>query len=185
MNVAERRGGRKSLKERLGIAGIGCCAGAGWSCRATSDISVREEDEEEERHLQGEEPTNLADIPEEVNAISQVFTTEATEVPTGMNLGTALAAEREYRETHEGESDRLLEPIGGAVSKRLRVSLMRLLEEGDGVGDEGREKKEGRGKEDGGGEVMVLVAFVWEEEKVLLSSHVGIHFAGCVQGSCG
>ncbi|KAF9590082.1 hypothetical protein IFM89_030663 [Coptis chinensis] len=118
MNVAERRGGRKSLKERLGIAGIGCCAGAGWSCRATSDISVREEDEEEERHLQGEEPTNLADIPEEVNAISQVFTTEATEVPT--------------------------------VSKRLRVSLMRLLEEGDGVGDEGREKKEGRGKEDGG-----------------------------------
>ncbi|EOA21568.1 hypothetical protein CARUB_v10001978mg [Capsella rubella] len=89
---------KRSLKERLGFKRIGCC-GPTWGLRLTSN--TREDDEPfENRVVSG---SNHGPV-------------------QGMNLATALAAERNYR------TEETVTPPSGSLTP-LRVSLMRLLEE--------------------------------------------------------
>ncbi|KAE9594726.1 hypothetical protein Lal_00043163 [Lupinus albus] len=109
---------RRSLKERLGFIGMGCC-GATWVFRSTTLTATngreQQPQQEEEHNLQeflelgsGQDP-NLSQ-PECLGPI-------ASSSSSGMNLAAALAAERELRGPNEVE----------------RVSLMRLLEETEEV----------------------------------------------------
>ncbi|XP_077216998.1 uncharacterized protein LOC143851443 [Tasmannia lanceolata] len=114
----------KNLKERLGL--IGCC-GSSWGFRGFSNnqMNVREEDEEEEEERMVEESTPPENPSGEcVDQIPAV----------GMNLATALAAERHFRAATPPEE---WEGTG------LKVSLMRLLEEGDEF--ESEKEEEGNG----------------------------------------
>lgn len=98
--VDRTRRRKRTLKERLGFKRIGCC-GPTWGLRLTSS-NTREGDEPyETRFVSGSDHVT--------GPLNQ-----------GMNLATALAAERNYR-TEETEASGSLTP--------LRVSLMRLLEE--------------------------------------------------------
>lgn len=119
---AERR---KSLKERLGLNGIGCCgAHLGFG-----PINVL--DDEESSPLDPIVP-NLAQA--ESNRQSPVAAV------VGMNLATALAAERQYRAAQdwEGEvSPEISRPNSSHIGEAApgtpsRMSLMRLLHETDG-----------------------------------------------------
>ncbi|KAL5578739.1 hypothetical protein UlMin_011181 [Ulmus minor] len=147
------RGRRRSLKERLGLKGMGCC-GATWGFRPTA-ISVRESDDEDEqndvRQREEVEVINNGQAPAETNP--DPVCTEPERPVSGMNLAAALAAERQFRATSEPERENT-GPNGNdtvsvtAPGTPLRVSLMRLLEETDG-GDV-TESVEGGGG--GGGE---------------------------------
>lgn len=99
----EARGRRRGLKERLGfgLIGIGCCGVA---------ISVADDEEDERRRPEERDPS-----PER----------ESDPDPQpGMNLATALAAERQFRS-------------GDSAAAAGRVSLMRLLEESERCGGGG------------------------------------------------
>ncbi|CAA7054376.1 unnamed protein product [Microthlaspi erraticum] len=105
---------KRTLKERLGFRRIGCC-GPTWGLRLTNNTRARDEDE-----------------PFESGFVSGSGNVTGTLNP-GMNLATALAAERHYRR------DLTEETASGSLTP-LRVSLMRLLEEtADRVVVEGRE----------------------------------------------
>ncbi|KAH7660075.1 Zinc finger RING/FYVE/PHD-type protein [Dioscorea alata] len=105
----ERRMGRgsckwRSLKERLGLKGVmGCCSGA-WGLRSEADRMVIERENE----VRGEEA--IVEVEDRVPAEE-------------MNLAAALAAERQFRGEWGEEEE--------GVSTPMRVSLMRLLEEGE------------------------------------------------------
>ncbi|KAL5729813.1 hypothetical protein ACHQM5_002710 [Ranunculus cassubicifolius] len=142
MNSLENRRRKKSLKERLGFAGMGCCGGASWTVRNSSaDMIIREEQVEEDSTNTGQNQ------PEE--CISDQDCIEESSAAAGMNLATALAAERQLRAQNEGDNDSVDPAVVNAdvvpISTPLRVSLMRLLEEADGVD----EKKRGLGGSDG------------------------------------
>lgn len=146
---------RKSLKERLGLKGMGCC-GSSWSFGATT---VRDDDEDEESQL--EQVVYVGQAPPEGN--SDPGCAEPVPSGSGMNLAAALAAERHFRSSYEPdqasqepegmaaeptESNRMdAGTVGTAPGTPLRVSLMRLLEETtdgrDGV--ETTEKEKGPG----------------------------------------
>lgn len=141
MDGVDRGRGWKRLKERLGLKGIGCL---GVSLGLTpSTIIVRDDDDndqvaEEELGDAGQAPT------ESVLDPGCMGETPVAEVSSaGMNLATALAAERNFR-TAELVAD--AGNWGGEDTAPMtpgKVSLMRLLEETDG-GDE-------KGKRVGGG----------------------------------
>jgi len=91
---------KRTLKERLGFKRIGCC-GPTWGLRLTSNTGEDDDEPFENRLVSGSDHVT--------GPLNQ-----------GMNLATALAAERNYR-TEETEASGSLTP--------LKVSLMRLLEE--------------------------------------------------------
>ena len=133
---------RRSLKERLGLKGMGCC-GAKWGFGATT---VRGDDEDEESQqeqviYEGQDPPERSSDPD---------CTEPVPSSSGMNLAAALAAERHFRASYEPEQASQEpeamagEPTGNnrmdtgtAPGTPLRVSLMRLLEETAVGGDVG------------------------------------------------
>lgn len=133
---------RRSLKERLGLKGMGCC-GAKWGFGATT---VRGDDEDEESQ-QEQVIYEDQDLPERS---SDPGCTEPVPSGSGMNLAAALAAERHFRASYEPEQasqepeamageptgDNRMD-TGTAPGTPLRVSLMRLLEETAVGGDEG------------------------------------------------
>ncbi|KAK3005859.1 hypothetical protein RJ639_015844 [Escallonia herrerae] len=118
--VERRRLLWKNLKHRLqGLNGMGFC-GSSWGRR----IAIREEDELEETH---EDSTDHADgmpAAEHIPTPTSPCSGQVTAIP-GMNLATALAADRQSRNV--GPVAR--EPDGGEPVK----SLMRLFEETDGA----------------------------------------------------
>lgn len=151
---------RRTLKERLGFKGIGCC-GPTWGFRPTT-ISVREEDEDEEpdefeQNHRDSDPVLRAGQSREPVSGSDLICLSSVPISSGMNLAAALAAERHLRASNEPDGVNSVGPDrtnGGSRSvpgTPLRMSLMRLLEEtdfGDGcVGDGGGEveKKEKEG----------------------------------------
>ncbi|KFK30955.1 hypothetical protein AALP_AA6G049200 [Arabis alpina] len=91
---------KRTLKERLGFKRIGCC-GPTWGLRLTNNNNTRAREEEEEDETR--------------------FVSGSDQLNPGMNLATALAAERHYRQDPTATEAGNLTP--------LRVSLMRLLEE--------------------------------------------------------
>ncbi|KAK1353465.1 death-associated inhibitor of apoptosis 1-like [Heracleum sosnowskyi] len=150
MDGVDRMERRKSLAERLGFKGIGCC-GANWGVR-DSDISVMEDDDRSYDFDSGPPVIqNQADQQTEVVESGGVdpvpssdpgCESEAPVVP-GMNLADALAAERQFRSGDEGEDGSGLSPTrpDNVPETPLRVSLMRLLEEADGGDGEEVEEK--------------------------------------------
>ncbi|PON52164.1 43kDa postsynaptic protein [Parasponia andersonii] len=133
------RGRRRTLKQRLGLKGLGCC-GATWGFRPTA-ISVRDseenDDEDEERQaVEGaveNSPGPICSDPDPDHP-----------GPPSMNLAAALAAERQFRLSNEAtERSAASRDNGGnetAPGTLMRVSLMRLIEETDG-GDGRRERE--------------------------------------------
>ncbi|KAL0012227.1 hypothetical protein SO802_007335 [Lithocarpus litseifolius] len=139
---ARRR--RRSLKERLGLKGMGCC-GTTWVFGGTNardnNVVVDDDDDDEEEDVVvidvglGQAPPGQNPDPLCVSPVSSA---------SGMNLAAALAAERHLRASHEpervatvGPTDTVVGTVGTttAPGTPFRVSLMRLLEETDG-GDE-------------------------------------------------
>ncbi|XP_022724103.1 uncharacterized protein LOC111280850 [Durio zibethinus] len=129
---------RRSFKERLGFKVMGCC-GATWGFGSTT-MSVREDDEveveEQEQQQERVEATN-SDYNPDPDCVNPA------PVSSAMNLAAALAAERRFRAAQETEEGN----VGPTSNERirspgtpLRVSLMRLLEEADGCGEEEEEK---------------------------------------------
>ncbi|KAF8414158.1 hypothetical protein HHK36_002157 [Tetracentron sinense] len=142
MENVERGGRWRILRERLGIKGIGCC-GATWGSRA-STMSEREvEDNGEQQHEQ-EELISVGQIPAENNANPAAYVGQ-TPAASGMNLATALAAERHLRSTQDGGAA-TTETTGPTPGTPQRVSLMRLIAETDGEDGE-REKERGGGSD--------------------------------------
>lgn len=159
MDGLDRSVRRPSLKERLGLKGLGCC-GATWGLRPTT-ISVRDDEEEDGGPLSPQiEGINVAQDPIENGPTSPCVVVVQSPAPTGMNLAAALAAERQLRAAVDSD-------IGGAIlspsSPRpdsngqrsptpatartapgtpSRVSLMRLLEETDGYDGEMKKQEE-------------------------------------------
>lgn len=176
-----RRRTKKSLKERLGLNGMACCGGSTWGLRPTTTMSVREEEDDDDDDIEGggDPPQSLqeqhdqhhrhqlieASATDDVGQITPENIRPGTrcvgQIPTasGMNLATALAVERLFRSTQDSMdgSNAVAGPTGAttegttAPGTPLRVSLMRLLEESDGVdgggGGETTEKENGAGSD--------------------------------------
>lgn len=158
MDSSDRVVRRKSLSERLGLKGFGCC-GTTWGLRP-NNISVRDDEDEEG----GPQEPGIEVIGVSQTSPGNGSTPECSDqIPasSGMNLAAALAAERHFRAAQEldgnvGLSPSPLRPNSeGAVSDQtagttaepgtpLRVSLMRLLEETDGC-DHGEMEMEEKG----------------------------------------
>ncbi|KAK4259067.1 hypothetical protein QN277_005441 [Acacia crassicarpa] len=131
---------RRSFKERLRFTGMGCC-GATWGFRPTSvrhDEGGEEEEGDERRQQQQrlQEPN-----PGQRSSSSDPDCLSPNTSGTGMNLAAALAAERQFRGTQEPEAERQVAAggnnfrrggVGAEPGTPWRVSLMRLLEEGEG-----------------------------------------------------
>ncbi|KAL5573459.1 hypothetical protein UlMin_023056 [Ulmus minor] len=134
MNGSDYRSGRwKSIKQRLGLKGMGCC-GANWSRPTSSTFTIletlplplQEQEEEEEDHST---PTATDSEPVGVGP-TNVVVGPVPATSSGMNLAMALAAERNSRAGNEG-------PV---------KTLMTLIEETDGVDWNKRRKRDnGRG----------------------------------------
>lgn len=128
MDGGDRSGRRPSLKERLGLKGLGCC-GATWGLGPTT-ISVRDDDEEEEddQEIVHEPPLS----PQLSHGLIQngPIPPCLSQSPSGMNLAAALAAERQLRAALDYVS--IMSPDRPGPR---RVSLMRLLEETEGEGE--------------------------------------------------
>ncbi|KAL1832273.1 hypothetical protein ACET3Z_001924 [Daucus carota] len=150
MDGVDRLERRKSLAQRLGFKGMGCC-GATWGVR-DSDISVMDDDDRSYDFDSGPPFTNnqteqqAEDV--ESGRVDPVVSPDpgcesGAPVVAGMNLADALAAERQFRAGDEGEDGSGLSPTrpDNVPDTPLRVSLMRLLEETDGGDGEEVEEK--------------------------------------------
>ncbi|XP_058200352.1 uncharacterized protein LOC131315230 isoform X2 [Rhododendron vialii] len=144
MNGLDRAGRRrKSLKERLGLKGLGCC-GSTWGFFRPSTITVQDDQAEEVGPREDPPALTETQLSSNRNCVGRAPATPS------MNLAAALAAERHYRaaqDTDGGGGGPPSSVTGGiAPGTPLRVSLMRLLEEEtrDG-GDVERETNEERG----------------------------------------
>ncbi|XP_062088263.1 uncharacterized protein LOC133794852 [Humulus lupulus] len=143
------RGRRRSLKERFGLKGMGCC-GATWGFRPTV-ISVRDNnDEENENDIEEGENQERQALETIINNGTRQNQPENNTDPDcsdpdpghsapSMNLAAALAAERQFRQTNEapardGAGNEAATRTAGSTGPGtpMRVSLMRLLEETDG-----------------------------------------------------
>ncbi|XP_051125648.1 uncharacterized protein LOC127247717 isoform X2 [Andrographis paniculata] len=145
MDGLDRAERRPTLKERLGLKGLGCC-GATWGSGPTT-MSVRDDDGDDAAAL-SPEIDMVADAAEDAVEI------DPPPPCAGMNLAAALAAERQLRAALEssemggslfrlgrnGGEGRGITPVGTPG----RVSLMRLLEETDGCDGEMKKKEEER-----------------------------------------
>ncbi|XP_050206548.1 uncharacterized protein LOC126656105 [Mercurialis annua] len=121
----------QSLKQRLPFKGLGCCGPTWSSRRATTTIrAIIEEDDHDHDHDQDEEPIMLQDQASDQQQRT-VITTGA-----GMNLAMALAAERNLRR-RSSSNNLMMKNVG---SRRQVKTLMRLIEETEGV-DLMRKKK--------------------------------------------
>ncbi|GMI72697.1 hypothetical protein like AT4G03965 [Hibiscus trionum] len=116
---------RRSFKERLGFKVIGCC-GSNWGFGSTS-MSFGDEDEVENEIEEPEQETVRNPDPDCVNS---------GPVSLGMNLAAALAAERHLRASHEPQGTPTSNAGLRSPGTPMRVSLMRLLEEGDAAEEE-------------------------------------------------
>ncbi|CAL5336375.1 hypothetical protein CsSME_00019202 [Camellia sinensis var. sinensis] len=127
------RGRWKNLKQRLGLKGMGFC-GSPWSVGAF----------EMEDALEQQEPVSNGDVGGQISAPPPCV----GQIPaTGMNLATALAAERNLRPAGP-TIDAAATTNGGTMPTFTQLrSLMGLFEETDG---EDRKRRE-REKERGGG----------------------------------
>ncbi|XP_042519835.1 peroxisome biogenesis factor 10-like [Macadamia integrifolia] len=162
MEGVQRGGSRwRSLRERLGFKGMGCC-GPSWSFKV-SDMAVRESDDEEVEE-EGEDRDRAQEMEmEEETEVPDLGCMDQETPVSGMNLATALAAERHLRAAQDLEAGNVGSTSNSAPASppartgitatipgtpsNLRVSLMRLLEEeGDGV-----EGVAGDGNRGGGG----------------------------------
>ncbi|WJX91377.1 hypothetical protein P8452_73163 [Trifolium repens] len=103
---------RRSLKERFRFTGMGCC-GATWVFRPI----IRHEQQGEERVREREAAEQVIQDP---NPVEPECVNPGSS-GSGMNLATALAAERQMRGSEEAS--------GGEGGTTWRVSLMKLLEE--------------------------------------------------------
>lgn len=132
---------RRSLKERLGLKGMGCCA-ATWGFRATTVT----DDDDDEIQREEVEVVYVVQSPPESNSVPGCMGTAPS--GSGMNLAAALAAERQFRASHEQQGGTVGGPtgvnndqsagtvgIGTAPGTPFRMSLMRLLEETADGGD--------------------------------------------------
>lgn len=153
---------RRTLKQRLGFKVMGCCGGvATWGCRPPAG-SVRggddDDDDEDDRRVPDAEVMNTRPSPEERDLDRSCLSpfSGSSPAPSGMNLATALAAERRLRASPRGAEGGLVEPnndefdslAGIAVTGTpLRVSLLRLLEETDGGGGLAEKKREEAGND--------------------------------------
>ncbi|KAL9355851.1 hypothetical protein Peur_053821 [Populus x canadensis] len=143
VDSSRRRSRRMSLKERLGLRGLGCC-GATWGFSPTTIVTNDDLDIDEER----EEIEAVVNTGQEEERVSDPGCLDPNPSPnqqhsSGMNLAAALAAERQFREA----GSNIMEPTSvtdvgtenvGMTGTPLRVSLMRLLEdstEGGGGGE--------------------------------------------------
>ncbi|KAL3519408.1 hypothetical protein ACH5RR_017557 [Cinchona calisaya] len=139
---------RKSLSERLGLKGLGCC-GPTWGL-GPNNVNVRDDDDEDAQgggvlELENE-VINVSQAPPENG--STAVCSDGNPATSGMNLAEALEAERNFRVTQEldemgqmaGLSSSPIRPNGSGTP--FRMSLMRLLEETDGC-DHGEWEKEG------------------------------------------
>ncbi|KAL3521908.1 hypothetical protein ACH5RR_014742 [Cinchona calisaya] len=164
MNGSDRMVRRKSLSERLGLKGFGCC-GAKWGLGAnnnTNNMRVRD-DEDEEEGGPHEPEIEVIDVSQTSPENGSTPSECSGEIPSsssgGMNLAAALAAERHFRAAQELDGVavglNLISPSpitrpntnDGLVNDHvtgtpLRVSLMRLLEETDDC-DHGDMEKDG------------------------------------------
>ncbi|KAJ6767434.1 hypothetical protein OIU79_023233 [Salix purpurea] len=140
VDSSRRRSRKMSLKERLGLKGLGCC-GATWGFSPTTIVINDDPDTDEE---QGEIEAVVNTGQEERDSDPGCLD-PSQQHSSGMNLAAALAAERQLR----GAGSNIMEPAGvidvgttnaGLTGTPLRVSLMRLLEEST---------------EGGGGEVVI------------------------------
>ncbi|XP_022714428.1 uncharacterized protein LOC111274039 [Durio zibethinus] len=146
MDGVDRERRRRSFKERLGFKVMGCC-GTTWGFGSTT-MSVRDDDEvevEEQEQQQEQVETTTSGHNPNPGCINPV------PVSSGMNLASALAAERHFRAAQEPERGNVRSPTStrtGNVGIRspgtpVRVSLVKLLEEAEGGGGEEEKEKSG------------------------------------------
>ena len=153
MDAVDRAARRKrSLKERLGFTGIGCC-GATWGFQPPAISVSREQHRElqQQRETQQLQEANPGQAPN----LSEPDCVGPTPASSGMNLAAALAAERQFRAPAQevdggdtagstgGNSLGSRMDGGGSPATPRRVSLMRLLEETEGGEGEAREREKG------------------------------------------
>nr|XP_016484009.1 PREDICTED: uncharacterized protein LOC107804599 [Nicotiana tabacum]XP_016484013.1 PREDICTED: uncharacterized protein LOC107804599 [Nicotiana tabacum] len=152
---------RKSLTERLGLKGIGCCGSRWGILPATLNVMGDEDDVEEVMsHHIIHTPSEIVSTTTSIACLGHI-----PGGSSGMNLAAALAAERHFRE--EAIEQGLDNAIGNNPSPRpgssplrpdidgprtvpgtpARMSLMRLLEETEIYEGELMEKEEGVGGE--------------------------------------
>ncbi|MCL7036947.1 hypothetical protein MKW94_017771 [Papaver nudicaule] len=175
MNDSHSGGRWKFLKGKLGLKSMTCCSGGIWGLgAASSNMRVREEEEEDDLEMQ------LTEHIVDVGPTTNDTTNGRNCVPrstSGINLAMALAAERHYRAAQDYEvgpssssnsSSRSTSNNATTTGIPMRVSLMRLLEEGDGLDfdedddfddeDEDEESEKGKDKKGGlGSDVMCCV----------------------------
>ncbi|KAK6932786.1 hypothetical protein RJ641_002410 [Dillenia turbinata] len=144
-----RRNGWRSLRERLGLKGmmIGCYGGATGMVNP-STMGVQGDDADVDNHLV-QHLQNDVFLPssETESSLDQVCVLGQTPGLSGMNLATALAAERYFGTVQDGPTGQ--GPSDGPIGRSpdpfepntgpdtvpgtpSRVSLMKLLEESDG-----------------------------------------------------
>ncbi|KAG6776748.1 hypothetical protein POTOM_016536 [Populus tomentosa] len=105
VDSSRRRSRRMSLKERLGLRGLGCC-GATWGFSPTTIVTNDDLDIDEEREeIEAVVNTGQEEEEEEVQVdrVSDPGCLDPNPSPnqqhsSGMNLAAALAAERQFRE---------------------------------------------------------------------------------------
>ncbi|GAB4826530.1 hypothetical protein Ancab_033425 [Ancistrocladus abbreviatus] len=150
--VDRRRGRWDSLKQRLRLKTMRCCGPASWACRSSSspdrfshqdDVVALQGQHERAAEQQQMAPARSSGevhsppIRETLSGTDCVSQVPAS--PSGMNLATALAAERQFRlaETDHQSENEVVGPADVSTPSPFRVSLMRLLAEtADGVDDE-------------------------------------------------
>ncbi|KAI3992589.1 hypothetical protein MKX01_020881 [Papaver californicum] len=173
MNDSHSGGGKwKFLKGKLGLKSMTCCSGGIWGLgAASSNMRVGEEEEEDDLEMQLTE--HLVDVGPANNGTTNGGRDCVPRSTSGINLAMALAAERHYRAAQEYEvgpttsSNRSTSNNATTTGTPMRVSLMRLLEEGDGIDldedddfddeDDGTEKRNGKKGGGLGSDVMCCV----------------------------
>lgn len=165
MDASDRMVRRKSITERLGLKGFGCC-GATWGLGPTNSsvVSVRDDGGEAEGGGARQPEIEAIDAGQaSPDNGSTAVCADCVPGTSGMNLAAALAAERQFRAAQEleglvgispspirptAETDGVVNGVAAgtttAAGTPFRVSLMRLLEETDGC-DHGDWEKEGKG----------------------------------------
>nr|XP_016451854.1 PREDICTED: uncharacterized protein LOC107776466 [Nicotiana tabacum]XP_016451855.1 PREDICTED: uncharacterized protein LOC107776466 [Nicotiana tabacum] len=154
---------RKSLAERLGLKGIGCCGSYLGILPATLNIMDYEDDIEEVMgHHIIHTPSETASTTTTIACLGHIPGGRS-----GMNLAAALAAERHFQEevTEQGSDNAIDNSLGQQTGQGpsplrpdidgprtvpgtpARMSLMRLLEETEIYEGELMEKEEGVGGE--------------------------------------
>ncbi|KAI3968983.1 hypothetical protein MKX01_001460 [Papaver californicum] len=138
MNDSHSGGGKwKFLKGKLGLKSMTYCSAGIWGLgAASSNMRVREEEEDDDLEMQLTEHIVDGGPPNGTTNGGRDCVPRST---SGINLAMALAAERHYRAAQEFEvgptssSSRGTSSNATTTGTAMRVSLMRLLEEGDGI----------------------------------------------------